>query len=220
MRLNFNTAMEDLEQRGIFNDVDIDYLNHLKVDIPNEISTEGVVRAVVHDNLSLIADDYRNIKGWFLGIESKRKYIEEICDDLIDWLKDKDIDEPNLDLDMGTIKTWMKTSETFFWRYYFLLNDKVWSRIESDLKSGDVTSLEVIYDLRYDDRTDIARYLDSVLSVKLLIKEVIKYKERSNKFFELIVKRKIKIKATPFQVILLGAADLRRTVKKIVNLAI
>ena len=52
-----------------------------------------------------------------------------------------------------------------------------------------------------------------------LIKIVNLYRTRSDKFFELILKRQIKIKMAPFQVILLGANDLRRTVKKIVNLA-
>ena len=51
------------------------------------------------------------------------------------------------------------------------------------------------------------------------MKVVETYQKRSDKFFDLVINRKIKIKSFPFQVILLGAADLRRTVKKIVNLA-
>jgi hypothetical protein len=38
MRLNFTTVLEDLQERAVFNDVDLDYLNHLKVDIPTEVA--------------------------------------------------------------------------------------------------------------------------------------------------------------------------------------
>ena len=65
----------------------------------------------------------------------------------------------------------------------------------------------------------MTRYLDSIDNIPELIKVVELYIKRSNTFFDLITKRKIKIKSAPFQVILLGATDLRRTVKKIVNLA-
>jgi hypothetical protein len=121
---------------------------------------------------------------------------------------------------MGSFKTWMKTSESFFWRFYFLLNDEVWRNIENDLKKGEISQLERIYDLDFKDRVKVTRYLDSIDNIPDLIKVVETYIKRSNRFFELIMQRKVKVKMAPFQVILLGAADLRRTVKKIVNLAI
>ena len=215
--------MEDFEERGVMNEVDQDYLDHL--DVPelsqiDQVTLEGIVRAVIHDGLSNYTDAYREMKGWFLGIETKRKYTEEILDDLIDWLKDKDLSYRNLDLDMGNFKTWMKTSETFYWRFYFLLNDSTWHRIEGDLKQGRITELESIYSIDFKDRQDVTRYLDSIGDIKGLIKVVEIYKERMNKFYALIVNREVKIKSAPFQVMLLGAADLRRTCKKIVNLAI
>ena len=215
--------MEDFEERGVMNEVDQDYLDHL--DVPelsqiDQVTLEGIVRAVIHDGLSNYTDAYREMKGWFLGIETKRKYTEEILNDLIDWLKDKDLSYRNLDLDMGNFKTWMKTSETFYWRFYFLLNDSTWHRIEGDLKQGRITELESIYSIDFKDRQDVTRYLDSIGDIKGLIKVVEIYKERMNKFYALIVNRKVKIKSAPFQVMLLGAADLRRTCKKIVNLAI
>lgn len=214
------TAMEAFIQRGVFNDRDVDYLSHLQIPLVDEVAMEGVVGAVVKDAVNIYHDAYSEMKGWFLGIESKRKYIEEICDSLIDWLKDKDLDNKDLDLDMGTIKTWMKTSETFHWRFYFLLNDSTWHKIESDLKKGEISGLEVLYDLEFKDRVEVTRYLDSQTDIKSLIKIVERYRERSNKFFELILKRKVKVKGAPFQVILLGATDLRLTMKKIVNLAV
>ena len=219
---SMSLILEDFDTRGVMDERDVDYLDH--VDAPvlevDDVAMEGIVKAVLHDAGSSYTDAYRGIKGWFLGIETKRKYIEEICVDLIDWLKDKEADNKGIDLDMGSFKTWMKTSETFFWRFYFLLNDDVWRDIESDLKKGELSTLEVIYDLEFKDRVKVTRYLDSVDNIPDLIKIVETYIKRSNRFFELIVQRKIKIKMAPFQVILLGATDLRRTVKKIVNLAL
>lgn len=200
---------------------DQDYLEHLEVPETqvNEVAIEGIIGAVIHDAGSVYTDAYREMKGWFLGMESKRQYIERICQDVIVWLKDKDLEYRNLNLDMGTFKTWMKTSETYYWRYFFLLDDSTWRQIESDLKAGRITDLESIYSIDFKSRKEITRYLDSIDNIPELIKVVELYIKRSNTFFELITKRKIKIKSAPFQVILLGATDLRRTVKKIVNLA-
>lgn len=214
------TALEDLMDRGIMDERDVDYLENLKVDEVDEVAMEGVIRAQVHDGISNYSDAYREMKGWFLGIESKRKYIEEICIDIVDWLKDKKADNGNLELDMGSFYTWMKTSETFHWRFYFLLHDGMWRKIETDLKSGKISALETLYDIDMKSRKEVTDNLDSVRTIDELIKTVELYIKRSNTFFELITKRQIKIKMAPFQVILLGAADLRRTVKKIVNLAI
>lgn len=213
------SALEELMERGVMDDRDVDYLNHLEVETPDEVALEGVIKAKIHEMGHVYQGAYTDLKGYFLGVESKRKYIEEICNSLIDWLKDKQVNYRDLDLDMGSFKTWMKTSESFMWRYYFLLNDDTWHQIESDLKANRVTQLEVIYDVEFKDRTKVARYLDSMTSIAELIKVVEKYKERSNKFFDLIIKRQVKIKMFPFQVILAGIIDLRITVKKIVNLA-
>ena len=215
-------SLENLIERGIFNQVDVIYFNRL-LDPSNKgcnnVSTEGIVKAKIYE----IGSDYHDVlteaKGWFKGIETKRKYIQETCEDLLDWLKDKRAEDPDLDLDMGTFKTWMKTSETFYWRYFFLLHNPTWSKIESDLKSGRVTGLENIYDIDFSARKESATDLDSITDIKGLMKVVETYQKRSDKFFDLVINRKIKIKSFPFQVILLGAADLRRTVKKIVNLA-
>jgi uncharacterized protein YdiU (UPF0061 family) len=216
----YSAAIEDMLDRKILDERDIDFLNHLKLPAPDDVALEGIIRAVVHDAGSVYTDSYREIKGWFLGMESKRKYINEICDDLIDWLKDKNVDYPHLDLDLNSFYTWMKTSETFFWRYFFLLNDRTWSKIEKDLKTDRITELETLYDIDFSSRKEVANYLDSIRTIKDLIKVVEDYKKRTNIFFDLISKRKVKVKMAPFQVILLGSTDLRRTCKKIVNLAI
>lgn len=208
-------------ETGAMDERDIDHLEHLSIpEVTEEVAMEGILRAVGHDAATIYTDAYREMKGWFLGIESKRKYTVEICDDLIDWLKDKNLDHRDMDLDMGTFKTWMKTSETFYWRYYFILNEDTWRRMEKDLDKGNITELESLYDVSFKDRKIMTRYFDSITNIKDLIKEVETYKTRVNRFYDLVVKRKTKIKAFPFQVILLGATDLRRTFKKIVNLAI
>ena len=214
-------SLEELERRGIMDDRDQDYLEHLEVPETqvNEVAIEGIIGAVIHDAGSVYTDAYREMKGWFLGMESKRQYIERICQDVIVWLKDKDLEYRNLNLDMGTFKTWMKTSETYHWRFFFLLDDSTWRQIESDLKAGRITDLESLYTVDLKQIRETTRYLDSIDNIPELIKVVELYIKRSNTFFDLITKRKIKIKSAPFQVILLGATDLRRTVKKIVNLA-
>ncbi len=220
--------LEDFDERGVMNDTDVDYLEHLDVPMPNEetaaAALEGIGKAILHNIGHGSQSAYSEAKGWFLGIEAKRQYIQEICASVIEWLKEKDQKHPNLDLEMGAFKTWMKTSEFIAWRYYFLLNDKVWSDIEQDLKNqnynGDVSALEKIYNINFKDRKEVAKLLDSVKNIKGLIELFETYAERSDKFFKLIAKRPIKIKGAPFQVILLGANDLRRTVKKIVNLAL
>ena len=84
-------SLESLMVRNVLDERDIDYLNHLEIDEVN-IATEGIVRAGAHNLGSVLTDSYREIKGWVIGTESKRKYIIEICDDLIDWLKGKDVD--------------------------------------------------------------------------------------------------------------------------------
>lgn len=208
--ININEVIDERDQ---------DFLENIKYPAVDEIAVEGFVKAVVHDNVTVFSDAYREVKGWFLGIESKRKYVEEICDDLISWLKESQQDEPNLDLDMGSFKTWMKTSENFYWRYYFLLHDETWNKMETDLKRDYITKLETLYDVNLTDRKEVTDHMDSARTIKDLITVVELYKKRSNIFFGLIIKRQIKIKMAPFQVILLGATDLRRTVKKIVNLA-
>lgn len=213
-------AVEELKRVGLLSDQDIDFLQHLYLPIPKEVALEGIIGAVVKEKVGTIGAAYSEIKGWLLGVESKRKYVVDICDDLIDWLKDKKADHKDLDLDMGSFKTWMKTSETFMWRYYFLLNDSMWSEAKKSIKDGEVTNLEVLTDFNWKDRSQVARMLDSVPNIDGLIDVVEKYKKRSNEYFETILKRKTKIKNAPFQVILLGATDLRLTVKKIVNLAI
>jgi len=217
---NQGTALEQLRNAGIIDDRDIDFLYHLYIPATEEVALEGIIGASVKEAFGVYGAAYSEAKGWFLGVESKRKYVEEICDDLIDWLKDKQADYPKLDLDMGSFKTWMKTSETFMWRYYFLLHDSIWSEMKEAIKKNEITNLEVLTDFNMKDRTKVAQMLDSVPDIKGLIAVVEKYKKRSNEYFETILKRRIRVKNAPFQVILLGATDLRLTVKKIVNLAI
>lgn len=226
------TALEQLMAAGIMDERDRDFLYHLYIPAteevaleqyygqPLEVALEGVIGATIKDQFGQLISPYSEIKGWFLGVESKRKYVEDVCNDLIDWLKDKQADYRDLDLDMGSFKTWMKTSETFFWRYYFLLEDNVYREAMNDIKKGDVTSIETIVDINWKDRTRVARMLDSVRDIRGLIMIVETYRDRSNSYFQAILKRKVKVKMAPFQVILLGATDLRLTVKKIVNLAI
>ena len=184
-----------------------------------KLAQEGIVTAVVGDAIRDVTDAWKELKGWFLGIESKRQYINDSCMDTIRWLKDEDRDDPNLSLDMGTFKTWMKTSETFYWRYYFILDDEIFNSIMANIKKTEITEIEVIMDYDIQARTKVTRKLDSIVTIPDLIKIVEKYRSRCNLICEKMLARKRKIQNFPFQVMLLGYADLNRTVKKIVNLA-
>jgi hypothetical protein len=201
---------------------------------PTEIALEGVATAVVADVGHKIHGFVSRVKGWLEGIQTKRKHINEILDDTIEWLKDEDRYNKNLRLDMGSFKTWMKTSETYLFRYYYLLNDSLYNEIVDDLKKGNISELESLFSHLVDqinasqtlissdmkDRRSATRLLDSAKTIKDLIVIVSKYKSRVNLIFDLMEKQDRGIKGFPFQLMLRGAIDLRTTVKKIVNLAI
>ena len=199
----------------------------------HEVATEGVITAQIADIGHHIHAGASEIKGWFEGATKKRNHINEVLDSTIDWLKEEDRDNKNLDLDMGSFKTWMKTSETFLYRYYYLLADPVYNEIVSNLKKGESSELEDMFghfvnnanaqntlnsaDMK--DRKSATRMLDNLRTIKDLIVVVNKYKARINVIFDLLEKQERKIKGFPFQLMLAGATDLRVTVKKIVNLA-
>jgi hypothetical protein len=209
-----------LIDNGVMDDRDIDYLNHLEIPMLDDVAMEGIIGATIKGIPDTFHGATTEFKGWLKGIGSKRKYIDDSAADLIEWLKDKELDNRDLDLDMGSFKTWLKTSPRVMWRYYFILNNQMWSNIERDLKDGKITDLETLYNVDLKSRQETARELDSITDIKGLIKVVETYRKRCDKFFDLILTRKVKIKNAPFQVMLLGLVDLRMSVKNIVNLAL
>jgi len=203
-----------------FNDEDLKQESIVIKDLPeNDIAVEGYVTAIFGDIGRNYTDAYKEIKGWFLGIESKKRYIDESCKNTIEWLREEDKNNPKLNLDLNKFKTWMKTSETFYWRYYFILSDNIYKDIMKQIKNDEVTGLEVMTDFDITARMKVARMLDSAKTIKDLIVIVEKYRSRVISIFDGLLKRKRSIQGFPFQVMLLGYADLNRTVKKIVNLA-
>lgn len=226
----FNKMFTHAEKLSLeeFNDEDVNAENIVVPEISvydeealmqQNIAEEGIITAIAGDIGRNVTDAYKEIKGWFLGIESKRKYIDEQCLDTIEWLKEEDRDNKNLDLDMGKFKTWMKTSETFYWRYYFVLHDEIYNDIMKAIKKNEITEIEVMTDFNMKDRMKVTRMLDSANKIKDLIVIVEKYRARCNAIFKGLTSRKRTIQSFPFQIMLLGYADLNRTVKKIVNLA-
>lgn len=240
-----DSQTDSLLSNGLMDENDVDFLNHLSIvnDQETQVAIEGVVSAQLSNIGSVYTDAFRDLKGWFLGVETKRMYIEEICDDLLQWCKEQDVKNPELSLKMGAFKTWMKTSEVAWWRYFFLLDDKTFNEMMKNIKNDSYTEIEKIdYDRRVDEVVKInpltrlawfvghtfnqqdakkraSLLIDNAKNIKELIKIIELYKSRSNEFFKAITDRKKKIPGTPFQMILLGATDLRRAVKKTVNLA-
>jgi len=198
-----------------------------------EVATEGIATSVIADAGHQIHSLGTRVKGWFEGLGKKRRHINDIATDTIDWLKEEDRANKNLNLDMGGFKTWMKTSETYQYRYYYLLNDSVYKEIVDNLKNNDISELERFFEHFVDqenaatimvssdmkDRKSATRMLDSIRKIKDLIVLVEKYRSRVNLVFDLLEKQDRTIKGFPFQLMLRGMADLRQTVKKIVNLA-
>jgi hypothetical protein len=191
-----------------------------RLDKEFELSQEGIIRAVAGDVGRFFSDTHRAIKGWFLGVESKRKYIDEHCRDTIAWLKEKDNAHPNLNLDMNEFYTWMKTSESFHWRYYYVLSDQIYNEIMKNIRDNEITRIEGSFDFNLGERRKVARMLDSIKTIKDLIIIMEKYRSRCNNIFHGLLNRKRRIQVFPYQILLLGYGDLNRTVKKIVNLAI
>lgn len=97
--------------------------------------------------------------------------------------------------------------------------DETFNEIMKAVKNNEITAIEGGMDFNMKERTKVAQKLDSADTIKDLIVIVEKYRSRCNLIFEGLMKRKRKIQGFPFQVMLLGYADLNKTVKKIVNLA-
>lgn len=198
-----------------------------------DIATEGIATGIVADIGHSLHNNLSTAKGWFEGVGKKRKHINEVCELTIEWLKDEQKDNPKLELDVGSFKTWMKTSETYLYRYYYLLTDTVYKEIVDSLKKDDISELEDFFghflndanaantmnsaDMK--DRKSATRMLDGIRKISDLIVVVERYRARVNVIFDLMEKRDRRIKGFPFQLMLSGANDLRQTVKKIVNLA-
>ena len=186
---------------------------------PSAIAQEGYIRAGAGAVVDGVVGGFSEMKGWTEGVKSKQNHINELSDDLIEWLKDFDKSHPKLNLDAGTIKTWMKTSPLFSWRFYFILHDRIYNDLISDLKKNEITQLEDMTDFSYSDRVKVTRMLESIKSCKDMIVVVEKYRSRVNMVFDKLQSRKRPVKSFPFQVMLLGLVDLKATVKNIVRLA-
>lgn len=184
-----------------------------------EFAQEGIIKAIAGDIGSVYDSMKSEFKGWSMDVAAKRKHIDEKCLETIKWLKNEDKDNPRLNLDMGKFKTWLKSSETFAWRYYYVLNDEIYNDMMKAIKNNENTRIESTADLNMKDRTKVARMLDRAAAIKDLIVIVEKYRARVNILFEGLLKRKRSLEGYPYQVLLLGETDLSKTVKKIVNLA-
>lgn len=183
-------------------------------------SEEGILRAKGKEFLGDHKNAIVEISGWFKNPTEKKQTIIDHADNLVSWLEKHNNKYPNLNLQVGTIKTWMKTSETHRWRYYFMMNEKTYKEIIKNIENEENSKLEGNFDYDFSDREDVTDMLDDIKKIKDLISFTKTYKQRCIKVFDTIKVRQKKIKGAPFQVMLLGMGDLESTVKKIVNIAI
>jgi hypothetical protein len=186
-----------------------------------KILSEGILRAKAGEFANDLKGAGTDIAGWFKGVEEKNRTIQEKCDELVTWLKDEEKENPNLSLDMGSFKSWMKTSEYGRWRHYFMLNDAMFSRIMKNIKDDKRTELEdwvADFDTMAE-RKVAGKLIENARTISDLVKIVERYKARAAEFAKGILARKSSINGAPFHVVLLGFVDLDSTVKKIVRLA-
>lgn len=188
----------------------------------DKLLTEGILRAKVGELANDVKHAGTEIASWFKGINEKARSVQEKCDELVTWLKEVDKDHPGLSLDMGSFKSWMKTSEWMRWRHYFLMNEAMFGRIMKNIKDDQRTELEDwVSDFdTMAERKQAGKLFENARTVKDLIRLVETYKQRADQFTKAILARKSSINGAPFQIVLLGFVDMDSTVKKIVRLAL
>jgi len=178
---------------------------------------EGVITAQLMGLGTTLSNTAGEMRGWLmLDAKDKQSFITKRCNDLIQWLKEEDSDNPKLNLKAGSFITWMKTSEFFKWRYYFLLDDKTFKGIMNDIKNNRTSKLERLTNIELSNRIYAAELIDNARTIKDLIKLVELYRDRSNMFFKVTSNRNLS--GAPFQVILVGFNDLDSTIKQTVRL--
>lgn len=204
---------------ALFSEQEIDYFDNLEVPDVDIIATEGIMSALVHTAPAMAHSMLTDVGGWLRDMESRRRYINSVCEKIIEWLEHKDKQYDNLKLEMGFFKTWFKTSPTFFWRYFLLLNNYAWADIKKDIKDKNPDVLLNNLTANMPDRKAAAQHFEKAANIKDLIKEVRCYIKRNDEVHELIMRHRPLRSKTISQIVLSGAIDMRITVKKIVKLA-
>lgn len=98
-------------------------------------------------------------------------------------------------------------------------DDKMFNNIMQSIRNDEYTMLEKFF--RFDFSDKIVEALDKLKLEKPSDFEPIikKYKKRVDEFYDAILKRKARIRKNPFQVILIGAVDLKILAKWHVRMA-
>lgn len=187
--------------------------------ISEENLDEGIAGAIVGEFGTSLKNGGRDFVSWFRKTETKMQKLSDRCDELVEWLEAKKKAHPNLSLEMDGFRTWMKTSETFKWRYYMIINDGVFNEIMRDVKDEKKTHLDNMLDINFRDRKKAAEVLERARKVEDLIRIVRTYQSRSKAFYKALVSRKASIWSAPLQFMIAGFSDLESSVRKIVNLA-
>ena len=182
---------------------------------------EGLGRGLATDLVDGLAGAAAEIASWFQGADEKHRTFESKCKELIDWLEEVDRSHPDLDLESGAFLTWMKTSEAFRWRYYFLLDDQSFAKIMTAIKQDQRSELEGHFDISAVARIAAARKIDRARKIADLVAIVKLYRDRANRFYKAIQNRRRPIGGAPFQIaFVVGLQDLQSSVKRCVNFAL
>jgi hypothetical protein len=209
-----------LEEDEQFNEIEKEYLNNLDIPLVDEVSFEGYFRALGGYLAGDIPDTYVEAKGYLLGAESKRRYTHQKLDDLLDYIKEIKEEYPDMKFRKDAVAEFHTSAVRLaHYRFLYLLDDKLFNEIMSSIKKDEVTMVEKFFRFDFSDKIIEALeklHLQKPSDFDSIIK---KYKSRVDQFYDAILKRKAKIRKNPFQVILVGAVDLKILAKWLVRMA-
>ena len=147
--------------------------------------------------------------------------VKERGTDTIEWLREIKKDHPNLSLQTGSaLDDFFKTSESFQFRYYFILNNQKFAEFVKKIRAGENYYLDANLQQRRQ-ATDLitkARNVDQLIN---LINTFMQRAEILNREFKKLKKEDINNgKHYIGMVVTAGIDELTSTIKKTVRIAL
>lgn len=179
--------------------------------------SEGIARAYAGSVGTMVKGEVDSLSSIAKSQSEQFQVVTRECEAMVDWLNEKKQDHPNLSLDMGAFKTWIKTSPSFTWRFYFMLDNTTFNGILKAIKSGVRSDIEKYHSVDLSSRIAATNLLDRAKKIDDLIGLVNLYKTRCSQVAKAVGGGN---KGFPIFIMIGGSSDLRSAVKRIVNLAI
>jgi hypothetical protein len=154
--------------------------------------------------------------SWFRTNESKFNNVKVKVTELLDWLHQAKQDHPNLNLQTNALLNWFKTSESFTWRFYPIINNSVYSKLVADMRSKD-KKIGLVASSNIVARHEAVQVFNNAKSIDDLVKIVKMFQDRVNETVELLQHHEVFFMP---QTLHNAVMDLEVTIKKVVRLAI